>query len=264
MATTKVEGTYPFGARLVPVVQTDRSPKPIFVLGVYASAVHAKWIAADGRVLVQALAVASEPLIFWDGSGADAIVTGIQVPPAAGRLEAAAPHLNGPSGRSLDEHFLGPLGATRARAWLADLVPHTCLNTGQLTAIRRAYEPRRQACGLPHTNLPHVPKAFANDERRTQLLAEIEEARPKVIVLLGDQPIRHFLVHHDRRWRKLADFNDNYGRLHPVTLNNRHYEVLPLAHPRQVSGLGFHSSEWRHRHERWMRDVAPALLRGRL
>ena len=68
-------GTYPFGSRLRQVVQQDRTPKQVFVLGVYASAVHARWTSADGRVLVRALAVASEPAIFWDGSGAAAIVS---------------------------------------------------------------------------------------------------------------------------------------------------------------------------------------------
>ena len=32
--------TYPFGQPLTPVIQTDRRPKRVFVLGVYASAVH--------------------------------------------------------------------------------------------------------------------------------------------------------------------------------------------------------------------------------
>ena len=52
---------FPFGSVLKKVEQQDKSPKKVFVLGVYASAVHAKWIGADGTVNVQALAVASEP-----------------------------------------------------------------------------------------------------------------------------------------------------------------------------------------------------------
>jgi len=76
---TPITGTYPFGSSLVPVVQEERSPRPIFVLGVYASAVHARWVACNGRVLVRALAVASEPAIFWDASDADTIVSRITV-----------------------------------------------------------------------------------------------------------------------------------------------------------------------------------------
>jgi hypothetical protein len=94
----KLSGTYPFGAKLRAVVQQDRRPKRVFVLGVYASAVHAKWIGADGRLLVRALAVASEPTIFWDGSGVEKIVSAINVPAAAGHLDPADAAFNGPSG----------------------------------------------------------------------------------------------------------------------------------------------------------------------
>ena len=54
---------FPFGQKLHPLIQADKSPKKIFVLGVYASAVHARW-KSDGRIICQALAVASEPRIF--------------------------------------------------------------------------------------------------------------------------------------------------------------------------------------------------------
>ena len=62
---------FPFGEYLRPLVQEDRSPKKVFVLGVYASAVHARWT-RGGAVICQALAVASEPRIFWDGDPAEA------------------------------------------------------------------------------------------------------------------------------------------------------------------------------------------------
>ena len=254
----------PFGAPLRALVQSDRTPKRVFVLGVYASAVHARWYDRDGKLLVRALAIASEPSIFWDGSGADAIVRAITVSEAAGRLEPAAEEFNGPSGRSIDDDFLRPLGLHRGDAWLCDLVPHTCLNPKQHAAILRAYVPRVAAFGLPSVSLPPVPKRFADDERRAELLAEVVEAQPTVIVVLGDQPIRHWLRFYDRRWRRLADFGDDantYGRLHDTTIQGRRYSVLPLAHPRQVSGLGSHSPKWRGQHEGWKRDVAAHLLR---
>ena len=34
---------FPFGEELKPLRQQDRTPKKVFVLGVYASAVHARW-----------------------------------------------------------------------------------------------------------------------------------------------------------------------------------------------------------------------------
>lgn len=62
---------YPFGQELVPLKQEEKSPKKVFVLGVYASAVHARW-KKDGKVICQALAVTSEPRIFWDGNPEEA------------------------------------------------------------------------------------------------------------------------------------------------------------------------------------------------
>jgi hypothetical protein len=42
---------FPFGQPVNKVVQNNRTPKQVFVLGVDASAVHAKWIDANGKNL---------------------------------------------------------------------------------------------------------------------------------------------------------------------------------------------------------------------
>jgi hypothetical protein len=109
-------------------------------------------------------------------------------------------------------------------------------------------------------NLPPEPKTFADDDRRTEILDELEESKADVLVLLGDKPIHDFLVQFDPTWKRLADFGSKYGLLHPVSIRGRRYRVLPLAHPRQVGALGMHSVDWRKRHEVWKRDVAPTLL----
>lgn len=255
----KSPGTYPFGQPLHPVVQIDRTAKKVFVLGVYASAVHAKWLGPGGDVLVRALAVASEPYIFWRGDGVDKIVRKIKIPKAAGRLEPAAQNLNGPSGVTLDDEILAPLGLKRGDAWLCDLVPHTCLNDGQKTALKREYEPRQEKFGLPKVDLPDVPKAFADDDRRAEVLAELVESQAEVLILLGDEPIKHWLRHYDGRWKKLSDFGE-YGRLHNAGIGGRSYKILPLAHPRQVGALGAHSEKWFEAHQGW-KDGADSLLR---
>jgi uracil-DNA glycosylase len=118
--------------------------------------------------------------------------------------------------------------------------------------------------GLPEVTLPLVPKIFADHSRRSEILDEIEEAKPDVLLLLGDEPIKHFLAAFARGWRKLADFGkgtDVYGRLHDTSLDGRQVNVLPLAHPHQVSGLGSHSPTWRELHRIWKTEVAPRLLR---
>jgi hypothetical protein len=53
--------TFPFGDPITPVRQADKTPKRVFVLGVYASAVHARWVADGGRTIINALAVAAGP-----------------------------------------------------------------------------------------------------------------------------------------------------------------------------------------------------------
>src|SRR5438477_1553938 len=92
---------FPFGQRMERVVhRPDGRHKRAFVLGIYSSAVHARWVGSDGAQKVSALAVSSEPEIFWSGRNA-----GFSIPvidPRLGRFEPAAPANNGPSGRALE------------------------------------------------------------------------------------------------------------------------------------------------------------------
>ena len=129
---------YPFGETVKRLVQEDRSPKKVFVLGVYASAVHARWTKpGQRRPVCTALAVASEPRIFWDGNleEAKAIISRINFPKELGTLEPADPIFNGPSAKVLDEQILAPLSFTRKDAWLCDLLPETRLNDNQLHRV---------------------------------------------------------------------------------------------------------------------------------
>jgi len=99
-------GSFPSGQSIRKVTQTDRTPKRVFVLGVYASAVHARWIGENGKTRIAALAVASEPEIFWTGEGSEQLIATITPPNTIGTLKSAGQNLNGPSGRALDEHIL--------------------------------------------------------------------------------------------------------------------------------------------------------------
>lgn len=256
---------FPFGSPLRDVEQTDRTPKPVFVLGVYSSAVHARWIGADGKTRVRALAVASEPSIFWRGEGADEIVSAIPIPRGAGSLVPAPAAMNGPSGRSLDGEFLEPLGIDRGSAWLCDLLPHACLNPDQAKALARAYAPLTTSHGLPPVTLPSVPKKFADRARLAAIAAEIAQCRPSIVVTLGDVPLAEFVALFAPQMRTLRTFGagaTQYGRLHDVTIDGVRTRLLPLAHPRQVSGLGRHSPEWRAAHERWARERPIDALRA--
>lgn len=249
--TTNFNYNFPFGQPLEKVVQRASSDKKkVFVLGVYASAVHAKWIGNNGRLLVKALAVASEPCIFWKGEEADTerIIKDIDTL-GRGCLFPAETKFNGPSGRSLDENYLYPLGVLREDAWLCDLVPYSCQNPGQKNAIERVYKPM----GLPLCTIPPVPSVLATEERVLEIVSELEKSGAGTIVLLGDQPIKWFLGRFISRYKKLKDFTD-YGKPVPVFINDKEYNVIGLAHPRQTSQLGHAHKYWFDKHQNWMKD----------
>lgn len=258
----QTHGTFPFGQPIHPVRQKDRTPKKVFVLGVYASAVHARWVGADGKPLIRALAVASEPEIFWRGDGVEEIIAGIDVPAEAGRLLPASPRLNGPSGIALDEKFLAPLGLDRSDAWLCDLVPHSCRNERQHSALKNRYTPLVRRGLVPKSDWKSVPKVLADDARVREIEAELLESRASVLITLGDQPLRWFARHHGAKAR-LASYGEEpgtYGRLHRIEVGGREVMVLPLVHPRQAAALGAHSKSWHDRHESWVANIGPSLL----
>lgn len=247
---------FPFGQPLLWVQQEDRRPKDVFVLGVYASAVHARWQGPFGRV--QALAVASEPYIFWRGDGASEIVTRVACPKAAGELAPASDQYNGPSGLSLDSEILAPLGVDRDNTWLCDLVPHSCVNDAQKKAIDRVYLPAMKALGLPAPTIPGVPNPLVNQGRVANIGAELTESQARLLILLGDQPIKWFLKAQGGRYRDLVDVckHHGYGRAWPIVIDGRRISVVALAHPRQVSKLGRSSPKWFDQHHAWKRAGA--------
>ncbi len=246
--------TFPFGQPIRPLIQQDRTPKKVFILGVYASAVHARWIGADGNTKIMALAVASEPYIFWRGDGAQAIIDTIDVPEKAGKLVAAPSNLNGPSGNILDTAFIEPLGLNRGDCWLCDIYPYSCMNQKQNDAVEREYKPLMGSLGLPVPNMPLAPSSEPGQERRDEILAELVESKADTVVLLGDLPIKWWLKYYDDRWNSLADFGtctETYGQLHECDIGGKTYQVRPLVHPRQAGRLGAHSGRWAALHEGW-------------
>ena len=251
---------FPFGQALHSVKQTDRTPKRVFVLGAYASAVHARWIGSDGKDIVQALAVASEPFIFWKGQGAGDIIKKISMPPKLGKLQPAEPQFNGASGSALDERILAPLGLTRADAWLCDLVPHSCVNVGQQKVIAERYTPLAAQYGLAPATIPPVPDGDLADAKRiAEILSELHESNAGILILLGDQPMKWFITKAGEPWKRLSMFKP-YGRLHPICLDGMNLKVLPLVNPRQTTKLSTSSTHWFAVHENWVRLTAGSLL----
>ena len=250
---------FPFGKELRPLVQEDRTPKKIFILGVYASAVHARW-QKDGKVICQALAVASEPRIFWDGNTeeAKAIIESIPLPESLGTLTPAGKQLNGPSAKVLDEQILAPLGFTRKDAWLCDLLPETRLNPSQVKALKEKYEPLMDAYGLPAVTIPKRPQRFCDQQRCAEITAEVIESNAETLVLLGDIPISQYLNRvADVDFTTLGEYTARYGygMKAEAVIGGKKINILPLAHPRQIGALGAHSEKWCEMHRQWIENL---------
>ncbi|MCB2206253.1 hypothetical protein KQI65_16030 [bacterium] len=251
---------FPFGQPVRTVEQVDRTPKRAFVLGVYASAVHARWIGPDDRSRINALAVASEPEIFWTGEDARVkpaeIISSIELPDGSGRLEPAASNLNGPSGRSLDKDILEPLGLSRSDTWLCDCVPHACMNPRQKDAVSREYDI------FPLTNLTPYrmppPPTKMPEGRRDDILDEVLASEAELLILLGDRPLEWFVSTFPGGKKRLVEYaptKEEYGNRHPFSIGSHHLEILPLAHPRQIAGLGITSGNWKKWHTEWKRRI---------
>ena len=77
----------------------------------------------------------------------------------------------------------------------------------------------------------------------------------------------HALVYpqkYGRPERRLAEFGRQpaqYGQVHECSIEEQLYQVLPLAHPRQVDALGTHSIAWRRLHRSWMEQRAGEIQR---
>ena len=250
---------FPFGQELHPLVQEDKSPKKVFVLGVYASAVHAKW-KKDGAVICQALAVASEPRIFWDGNIDEAkhIIEQVNIPAELGILEPAGMQLNGPSAKVLDENILAPLGYTRAEAWLCDCLPETRINSSQAKVIKERYNPLIEKYGLNPVTIPNRPAAFCDKKRSEEITTELLESHAGLLILLGDIPIAQYLKKvADVPYSTLGEYVDlyGYGKTTEVIICGKTVKVLPLAHPRQIGALGAHSEKWHKAHHNWEKQM---------
>jgi hypothetical protein len=252
---------FPFGEPLTKVEQRKKAPKNAFVLGVYASAVHAGWIDKNGKEKVKALAVASEPEIFWRGENAENIISQIKFPKELGRLiPPKNKNLNGPSGIVLDELFLNPLGLNRENTWLCDLLPESRVNEKQAKALERNYT---DEIIQKHNLKPATIPLFTKDElkknsqqRKIEILAELEMSKSEILILLGDLPIRWFLKLFNAKYKKLSDFGetkDTYGKIHQIDINGKDYKIIALCHPRNAGKLGNYSPKWWKLHDNWVK-----------
>lgn len=247
-----MEYTFPFGQKISAVRQVnDGQPKKLFILGVYASAVHVKWYGPDGKIRIRAMAVASEPEIFWRGSKdyVESVINRINLDSKYGHLEPADAAFNGPSGICLDRNYIEPLVLTRKEVWLCDLLPESRKNPSQALALSKNYD---GFVDIPY-NFPPVTRPIADEERINEIVKELEVSKAKRIILLGDEPIKYFLNKFESSVKKLSSI-EPYGKDIEVTINGNDYTVQCLAHPRQTARLGNSSQHWYEAHQKWMNE----------
>lgn len=249
-------GRFLFNEPVKKVEQLDRTPKRIFILGVYASAVHAKWYSPKGKTLIKALAVASEPYIFWRGDAVEDIIGNIKLPEGVGKLVPADKDFNGPSGLALDKEYLIPLGLkNRNQCWLCDLVPYSMMNLSQLSAIKRNVD------FLTELNIPFPTLKEASlenreisNERRQEILDEIKLSQAEYLITLGNEPITNFISKLCPEINEL-DRGKSYGYPIEIDLEGTKIKLIRLVHPRQAGRLGLHDNDWFEAHQSWKTEA---------
>lgn len=253
---------FPFGEYVRPVVQEDRTPKKVFVLGVYASAVHARWVDKNGTEVCPALAVASEPRIFWDGNEKEAkeIINRIKIPSELGHLELPDENLNGPSARALENEILAPLGFKREDAWLCDLLPESRLNSKQVNRIKNDYNPLVKKYGLNPVTVPAAGEAFCDDERVSEITKELLESQAEWLILLGDKPIKQYLKKvvkmTNDNWNDLKECVEinGYGTIIEMEIAGKMLKVVPMVHPHHIIPVEPYSHKWHDNHMKWVAE----------
>jgi hypothetical protein len=243
---------YPFGRPVTPRAPSASTPKPLFVLGAYPSAVHVEWHAPAPYSRVQAIAVDDEPSPFWDG--ADQVVVVEQWKAAIGfekgwGAASANARFNGPCGQKLANNLFGPLHVPVTDAWITDCLDTYRGSEGGSRRIMDTYNPWACSAGLPAASIaPHpsegaiVREALA--EHRRRLLDELATARPELIVTLGNAALRIMreLVEPTDAPRTLAI--ESYGRECRARVRGQLVRWLPLAHPATPARYVAAHSEW--------------------
>ena len=102
--------------------------------------------------------------------------------------------------------------------------------------------------------IPQRPTSFCDKSRAIEIVSELEESKAKLLVLLGDIPILQFLNQvTEVKYKSLQEYVElyGYGIRSQIAINGIEYQVLPLAHPRQIGKLGAHSEKWYKLHRIW-------------
>jgi hypothetical protein len=242
------EYRFPFGAHVLRRSPSASTPRLLFVLGAYPSAVHVQWTPPGAGKTVRALPVDNEPEPFWEGSDEVEVVAEWKRKVRFdenqwGRVEPTG-KLNGSSGVALAHDFLAPLGVVRNDVWITDVLDTYRASEGAEERIADTYAHFAVAAKAPPAGLAHHPSEDAivqeglEQPQRQRLMAEIEKAQPKVIVTLGNAALRVLRTLLAKDGGSVApaalSAGRDYGKAVSLRLGGRSVVWLPLAHPAAV------------------------------
>lgn len=282
-------GVFPFGQPSTerPARRPTSGPAAAFLLGVYPSALHVcwrppRWLVKEVSHLkgVRALAIDVEPVVFWDGAGADAYVDAWKQ--AISFREGddrdswghVTPHGNGTSGATLGSDVLTPLNLDAAKVWYSDVVPWYFVKRSRSHGGRReqgdaidteyaplvARDPRLAAACLPTRPSPRHLVRWASAQRRATLRKEILESEAPLLVTVGEEArlVAAGIADHveGAPTHPLCVTMQGYGELGAISILRRRVHWLALRHPAQ------HRAQWDEMHCRWVESVrGPAIVR---
>jgi hypothetical protein len=260
MRTIEVEGAFPFGRKVLPRPPSATSPRRVFVLGAYPSALHVRWRPPKPYRIVAALAVDNEPEPFWTADDEEQQIERwrdqVGFLPAWGSVSRAA-RLNGSSGRWLRDKVLIPLGLHRHETWITDCLDTYRGSDDQHSRLRDTYRPLAEAAGLPLASLPPHPRhedaivKEAAERHHARLLDELHEAAPEQLITLGRAALRVLLglvQVEDEVTPALEvdpDGNGSYGQTVRVRVVGHQATWLCLAHPAAAP-------RYQLAHDRWL------------
>ena len=247
--------TFPFGLHTQKLIQEDTTPKNIFVLTPYVTALHAKW-KRFGITVTNAIAVANQPRLFWDGDYEEAksIIDKIHLSEEVGTLEPAEPYLNNAYSHILENEILAPIGCTRDDVWLCALQNEPRANYWQLKLIREKYEPLIRTYSLSCPNIPPHITMLCDRERSISIFWELMKSTANLLILLGDEPINQFLKNvTDVPYSSLNEYIRLYGYGVPtnVSIYGKLIQILPLAAPRRLDPKCSKNQDYIYLHQKW-------------
>jgi uracil-DNA glycosylase len=251
---------FPFGTEASARPPSADGPRPVFILGAYPSAMHARWIPPEdsGFRQVKALPVADEPSPFWNGDDSAARVEAWSAAqnfdPATHGTFAPAPKFNGTAGQWVDTNVVAALACTRADTWITDCLDTYRLSNGARKALDDTYDSARARYGWPAWHLRGHP---SDDEvareslswHKDRLRAELAACQPELVVSLGNAALRVMgaLLSAGPDRLEVA----GYGERLNVGLGGRAVEWLPLAHPAAPQ-------RYQEAHQGWMARAGSA------